>query len=73
MASCPMIYVTKNIALDEREIEEQFIRASGPGGPASAGPASVVGLLLLLPQAAKARTAANRQAWRMGAPSRKGA
>lgn len=27
-----MIVVTKNIVLDEREIEEQFIRASGPGG-----------------------------------------
>jgi ribosome-associated protein len=27
-----MIRVTKTIALDEREIEERFIRASGPGG-----------------------------------------
>src|SRR5665213_2333266 len=27
-----MIVVTRNIVLDEREIEEQFIRASGPGG-----------------------------------------
>ena len=27
-----MIRVTKAIALDEREIEERFIRASGPGG-----------------------------------------
>jgi ribosome-associated protein len=27
-----MIEVTKTIRLDEREIEEQFIRASGPGG-----------------------------------------
>jgi ribosome-associated protein len=27
-----MIRVTKSIALDEREIEERFIRASGPGG-----------------------------------------
>jgi ribosome-associated protein len=27
-----MIQVTKHIALDEREIEEDFIRASGPGG-----------------------------------------
>lgn len=27
-----MIPVTANIALDEREIEESFIRASGPGG-----------------------------------------
>lgn len=27
-----MIVVTRNIVLDEREIEEQFIRAGGPGG-----------------------------------------
>lgn len=27
-----MIHVTRNIALDESEIEERFIRASGPGG-----------------------------------------
>jgi ribosome-associated protein len=27
-----MIKVTRDIALDEREIEEQFIRSSGPGG-----------------------------------------
>jgi ribosome-associated protein len=27
-----MIRVTKTISLDEREIEEHFIRASGPGG-----------------------------------------
>jgi ribosome-associated protein len=27
-----MIEVTKDIVLDEREIEEHFIRASGPGG-----------------------------------------
>ncbi len=27
-----MIQVTRNIALEEREIELQFIRASGPGG-----------------------------------------
>lgn len=27
-----MIPVTRHIALDEREIEERFIRASGPGG-----------------------------------------
>lgn len=27
-----MIPVTRNIALDPREIEESFIRASGPGG-----------------------------------------
>jgi ribosome-associated protein len=27
-----MIPVTRSIALDEREIEESFIRASGPGG-----------------------------------------
>ena len=27
-----MIPVTPKIAIDEREIEEQFIRASGPGG-----------------------------------------
>ncbi len=27
-----MIRVTNNIALDENEIEEQFIRSSGPGG-----------------------------------------
>jgi ribosome-associated protein len=27
-----MIVVSPRIALDEREIEEQFIRASGPGG-----------------------------------------
>jgi ribosome-associated protein len=27
-----MIRITNNIALDENEIEEQFIRSSGPGG-----------------------------------------
>jgi len=27
-----MIQVTRTIALDEREIEERFVRASGPGG-----------------------------------------
>ncbi|MBN8892179.1 MAG: aminoacyl-tRNA hydrolase [Rhodospirillales bacterium 70-18] len=27
-----MIYVTPSISLDERELEESFIRASGPGG-----------------------------------------
>jgi ribosome-associated protein len=27
-----MIHLTRNIALDETEIEERFIRASGPGG-----------------------------------------
>ena len=27
-----MIQITRSIALDEREIEETFIRASGPGG-----------------------------------------
>ncbi len=27
-----MIQVTDNIAIDEREIEESFVRASGPGG-----------------------------------------
>jgi ribosome-associated protein len=27
-----MIDVTKDIVLDEREIEERFVRASGPGG-----------------------------------------
>jgi ribosome-associated protein len=27
-----MIPITRNIAIDEREIEESFIRASGPGG-----------------------------------------
>lgn len=27
-----MIQVTRSIALDEREIEESFVRASGPGG-----------------------------------------
>jgi ribosome-associated protein len=27
-----MIYVTDAIALEEREIEERFVRASGPGG-----------------------------------------
>src|SRR5579885_2704696 len=29
---CAMIKVTRDIALDEREIEEQFIRSGGPGG-----------------------------------------
>src|SRR5215211_7400580 len=28
----PMIRITETIAIDEREIEESFIRASGPGG-----------------------------------------
>src|SRR5688500_6599143 len=27
-----MIHITRTIAIDEREIEESFIRASGPGG-----------------------------------------
>src|SRR5947208_17078049 len=27
-----MIHVTDSITLDEREIEERFVRASGPGG-----------------------------------------
>ena len=27
-----MIYITENITIDENEIQEQFIRASGPGG-----------------------------------------
>ena len=27
-----MIYITRNIALQESELEEQFVRASGPGG-----------------------------------------
>jgi ribosome-associated protein len=27
-----MIYVTDDISLDERELEERFVRASGPGG-----------------------------------------
>ena len=28
----PMIRVTEDIAIDERELHEEFIRASGPGG-----------------------------------------
>src|SRR5215510_6207540 len=28
----PMIHVTGTISIDEREIEESFVRASGPGG-----------------------------------------
>ncbi len=27
-----MIYVTENISIDESEVEEEFIRSSGPGG-----------------------------------------
>jgi ribosome-associated protein len=27
-----MIYITRTIAIDEREIHQEFIRASGPGG-----------------------------------------
>ena len=27
-----MIHITSDIAIDEREIEESFVRASGPGG-----------------------------------------
>ena len=27
-----MIHITRNVALDEAEIEERFVRASGPGG-----------------------------------------
>ena len=27
-----MIYITENIAIDESEIKQEFIRASGPGG-----------------------------------------
>ena len=29
---CPMLHVNNTIMLDDREIEEHFIRASGPGG-----------------------------------------
>ena len=32
LVSCAMIRVTANICIDEREIEESFVRASGPGG-----------------------------------------
>ena len=28
----PMIQVTRNLAIDERAVEETFLRASGPGG-----------------------------------------
>jgi len=28
----PMVNITKDIVLEEREIEERFVRASGPGG-----------------------------------------
>ncbi len=27
-----MIHITRNIVLDEREVREEFVRASGPGG-----------------------------------------
>ncbi len=27
-----MIYITRNISIDEKEIHEDFVRASGPGG-----------------------------------------
>jgi len=27
-----MIYVTDSVSIDEREVEERFVRASGPGG-----------------------------------------
>jgi ribosome-associated protein len=27
-----MIHITRSVAIDERELQEQFIRASGPGG-----------------------------------------
>lgn len=27
-----MIYITSNLAIDEKEIQEEFIRSSGPGG-----------------------------------------
>jgi ribosome-associated protein len=30
--NCPMIRITDDIILDDTEIEESFIRASGPGG-----------------------------------------
>ena len=30
--ACPMIRITDHIAIDESEISESFIRASGPGG-----------------------------------------
>jgi ribosome-associated protein len=32
MANCTMIRVTAKISIDEREIDESFVRASGPGG-----------------------------------------
>ncbi len=27
-----MIHITRNIAIDENEVQQEFIRASGPGG-----------------------------------------
>src|SRR6267378_1678508 len=30
--SCTVLRVTETIAIDDREIEERFVRASGPGG-----------------------------------------
>ena len=32
MTHPPVIHVTEDIAIDDREIEERFVRASGPGG-----------------------------------------
>ena len=57
-----MIHITETFALDERELEERFVRASGPGGQNVNKVATAVELRFdvaasSLPEAVKARLA----------------
>jgi ribosome-associated protein len=60
-----MIRVTDHIAIDEREIEESFVRSSGPGGQNVNKVASAVQLRFLLPRNTSLPTAARNRLRRM--------